>query len=272
MHRFILGFLVLFGSSFATESPMVRVEIVPLVSEVSPGVPFDVAVIFSMKPDWHIYWQNPGEAGLATSFDWTLPDGYRMISKHEPVPNRHVEDGITTFIHENEAIFLFQVLPPAQLLNTDSFQVDIRWLECNEVCRPGSRQFGFQIPLAHESTQNIETWRDLRLKAETHFPMETQAFEGQARPKRNRVELRIPAPMTAIGKLVEADFFPFEEMIYDIGSTVLVKSRFRRTSIVIPLAGDRDQDPKRLQGVLIQKYSSSEGLVTIQSIIDTSIH
>ncbi len=250
---------------------MVDVELVPLVSEVNPGVLFEVAVVFSMQSDWHIYWKNPGEAGLATDFDWTLPNGYGIISKREPVPNRHVEDGITTFIHKNEAVFLFQVLPPAQLSKTDSFQVDISWLECKDVCRSGSRQLGFQLPLTHESTQNSETWRELCAKAESHFPVETQAFEGQARLKRNRVELRIPARMAATGKLIAADFFPFEEMIYDIGSAVRVKSRFRNTIIVIPLAGDRDQDPKMLQGVLIQKYSSPEGLVTTQSIIDTPI-
>jgi thiol:disulfide interchange protein DsbD len=43
-------------------------------SEVQPGEPFDVGVLFEMDRGWHIYWRNPGESGLPTRLDWQIQD------------------------------------------------------------------------------------------------------------------------------------------------------------------------------------------------------
>ena len=48
--------------------------------------PFLVAVTLTPLPEWHIYWSNPGDAGIATTFKWQVPDGFRVEPLPMPLP------------------------------------------------------------------------------------------------------------------------------------------------------------------------------------------
>ena len=50
--------------------------------EAKPGASVWIALEEVIRPSWHTYWINPGDAGLATTIDWTLPPGFttRFIS------------------------------------------------------------------------------------------------------------------------------------------------------------------------------------------------
>ncbi len=82
---------------------------------------------------------------MATSFSWTLPEGFELVSMREPAPARLTEEDITTFVHHNEAIYLFQVLAPSLIPDISSFGLKLDWLECKDVCLPGSAELGFTL-------------------------------------------------------------------------------------------------------------------------------
>ncbi len=58
------------------KNELVRTDIVADMQSIEPGRPFRVAVRFSVADTWHINWINPGDAGLAPSVAWTLPEGF----------------------------------------------------------------------------------------------------------------------------------------------------------------------------------------------------
>ncbi|NRD90447.1 hypothetical protein C8024_14765 [Sphingopyxis sp. BSNA05] len=41
--------------------------------QVKAGESVTLAFVMEPKPTWHGYWENPGDAGIGMSFDWTLP-------------------------------------------------------------------------------------------------------------------------------------------------------------------------------------------------------
>jgi len=104
---------------------MVSVEVIPLTHGIAADELFDVAVIFSMEPGWHTYWRNPGEAGMPTRFEWSLPVNFTLVAQREPTPSRHLDDGITSFIHEREAIYLFSIQAPQELADSMLFTLDM---------------------------------------------------------------------------------------------------------------------------------------------------
>src|SRR4051812_25492822 len=57
-------------------------------ASIERGKPFDVGVLFKIKPGWHVYWKNPGDSGIATSVDFKLPDGFTVGELQFPVPER----------------------------------------------------------------------------------------------------------------------------------------------------------------------------------------
>ena len=58
----------------------VRAELISEVSQVKPGEPFWVALRLTIRPHWHTYWKNPGDSGLPTEINWTLPAGVKADS------------------------------------------------------------------------------------------------------------------------------------------------------------------------------------------------
>src|SRR5688572_10282832 len=50
-------------------TPRARLSLVADASAVTPGDSFAAGVLIELDPGWHIYWKNPGEAGLATKVE-----------------------------------------------------------------------------------------------------------------------------------------------------------------------------------------------------------
>jgi len=263
-----LTLLLLVGSQLiASEQSYISVDVIPLTESVVPGEAFDIAVIFSMAEDWHTYWQNPGEAGMPSSFEWTLPDNFTIIMRQDPTPRRHMEEGITTFIHEEEAIYLFSIEAPDDVADTNDFAVDIQWLECKSLCRPGSSQQHFTLEKGTSPTPAKEKWESLLARAEKHFPLIDLELSGTLVKKVDHFELSLK-PASRTNKLQRADFFPFDEMVYDSGKPIQIKHGFRRDKIIIPLLKETVTYPKALHGVLVQIHQTPLGLITTNSIIN----
>jgi len=245
---------------------MVSVEVIPLAQGISPGESFEIAVIFSMKPDWHTYWQNPGEAGMPTSFEWNLPETFQLTRQREPTPTRHVDQGITTFIHEDEAIYLFTIQAPDEVAESNSFTVDINWLECKDLCQPGSSKQHFVLGGGESPGSKKEEWISLVKRAELSFPRALPEEMDRLVLKGDHIELSLKRyPWSK--KLLGADFFPFDEMIYDSGKPVQIKRGLFRDRIIIPLQNDLNISPEVLHGVLVQNSTSPGGPITTNSII-----
>ena len=245
---------------------MVSVEVIPLVQAVSPGEAFEIAVIFSMEPDWHIYWQNPGEAGMPTTFGWNLPENFQLIRQREPTPTRHVEAGITTFILEEEAIYLFSIQAPDDVADSNSFTLDISWLECKDLCQPGSSTHHFVLMGDESPGSEKAEWTRLVERAELRFPQTFSKQIDRIAHRGDHVELALKRyPWSR--RLRGADFFPFDEMIYASGTPVQIQHGLFRDRIRIPLQKDLNITPEVLYGVLVLNSDSPEGPITTHSII-----
>jgi len=203
---------------------------------------------------------------MPTSFEWNLPENFQLISQREPTPTRHMEEGITTFIHEEEAIYLFKIQAPDEVADSNSFSVHIDWLECNDLCRPGSSTHHFILPPGESMGSEKAEWTDLVERAQLSFPQAFPEVMGQLVHRGDHLELVLKYyPWSQ--KLLSADFFPFDEMIYDTGTAVHIKRGLLRERIIFPLKNDLSSIPEALQGVLVQNRASPSGPKTTNSII-----
>ena len=58
-------------------APRVATRLVAEQGEIAPGGTVTLALEEVIRPGWHTYWKNPGEAGAPTALDWTLPGGWK---------------------------------------------------------------------------------------------------------------------------------------------------------------------------------------------------
>jgi thiol:disulfide interchange protein DsbD len=106
---------------------------------VAPGGDTWLAVAFSPRPGWHIYWRNPGDSGAPPSIAWSLPQGVTVGASSWPVPERIVSGGIATFVYSRPATLLVPLHVSYAVMTGRNITVaaHFSWLVCAHVCVPG---------------------------------------------------------------------------------------------------------------------------------------
>ena len=70
-----------------------RVRLVKGPESTGPDSTVFLGVHFDIEPGWHIYWKNPGGAGLATEIVWQLPNNVKAGELQWPVPAGFTQSG-----------------------------------------------------------------------------------------------------------------------------------------------------------------------------------
>ena len=118
-----------------------RAELLVGVDAVAPGASFPVGVRVTTDPGWHVYWKYPGTAGLPTTVDWHLPDGFTVGPLQYPTPTEFDQPGgIVGYGYEGSALLTATVTAPDDLKPGEPVVIsaDVAWLVCADVCIPGS--------------------------------------------------------------------------------------------------------------------------------------
>jgi thiol:disulfide interchange protein DsbD len=75
-------------SSVVTTSE-VRAELLAHAPQgVGAGQPLWLGLQITHQPEWHTYWMNPGDSGLPTVLEWTLPAGVTAGDIAWPTPKK----------------------------------------------------------------------------------------------------------------------------------------------------------------------------------------
>ncbi len=139
------------ASDTRTETPPVRARIIAGADTVAPGATFPVGFHFRLASDWHIYWQNPGESGLATTLTFKLPAGFRLGAIHMPTPKKFIQPGdIIGYGYEGEVVIWADITSPATLSAPGPFTIEARatWLACHNMCVLGEQNDQVQVSVA----------------------------------------------------------------------------------------------------------------------------
>lgn len=118
------------------------------VGELRAGESFHLGVLFEPDEGWHVYWRNPGEAGLATDVVYDLPEGFEVGELQWPAPiSFEQSDGIIGYGYENSVVLGSEVTVPAGLTTPIVVTIHASWLACKDVCILGSAVLKADLPL-----------------------------------------------------------------------------------------------------------------------------
>jgi DsbC/DsbD-like thiol-disulfide interchange protein len=162
----LMAGLVALSASGARAASHVQATVMADASAVAAGKPFTLGVLLKVDPGWHIYWKNPGDAGLATKVIWTLPAGFSAGELQYPTPEKFVLPGnIVCYGYENSVMLLTRVTPGAGALPAEEsrFSGKVSWLVCADVCIPGSQTVELSLPNSVPSPINedlFKTWQE----------------------------------------------------------------------------------------------------------------
>jgi len=133
----------------AKEKPGLKnIQLITDVSAITPGEPFTVALVIDPLPGYHTYWRGPGIVGVATNFDWTLPDGFTAGEVSWPPPQKVLMAGITAYGYRDRQMLLTVITPPDHIEGDEvTLRVRIAWMACSTSCNPGVDDFTLTLPV-----------------------------------------------------------------------------------------------------------------------------
>jgi thiol:disulfide interchange protein DsbD len=121
--------------------------------------PMHLGVELRIAPGWHVYWQNPGEAGLATEVDLDLPAGLDAAPLRWPIPDRFTQPGgILGFGYHGTVLLATTITGSVNRSTQDAVRARVSWLACKDICVLGDAELEDQLPLTVEAGR-FQTWR-----------------------------------------------------------------------------------------------------------------
>ena len=122
---------------------------------LAPGAATTLVLRLAIRPKWHVYWLNPGDAGVPTTVKLTLPAGVRSTGIRWPAPQRLThEDGSVDFAYEEELTVLIPIeVDETWVGKTVTLKVDSSWLVCKEICVPGEASLSLSLPVRAKASE-----------------------------------------------------------------------------------------------------------------------
>jgi len=180
MHVFILLFLSclsVFGE--VQRRDHIEVELVSEHTAIQAGVPFDVALRMKMDEHWHTYWREPGDSGLPTTIEWTLPAGFKAGEIQWPQPKKIAVGPLVNIGYEGEVFLITRITPPTQLEGKEvTLRANASWLVCEELCIPGDAELTLNLPIS--STTEFSRWSSSFNEARKTLGMPPKEIASQA--------------------------------------------------------------------------------------------
>ena len=211
---FASGLPALALSSLA-DAPHVRVELLVLPQVLSRGETVNAGVYFQIEPGWHIYWKNPGDAGLPPHISWTLPAGVDAGPMQFPAPKRLPLGPLMDFGYDVEVLFpaTLNVAKTAKL-GSAVLLAKVDWLVCSQRCIPGnaeldvSREVLDHPAMAASAASDVAIFKRFLARLPKPLPV---GFKAEFQPSKDGFRLSVETGQ----KETEAALFPLDQGIVD---------------------------------------------------------
>lgn len=159
-----------------TRVEAVEVELVSDSAAIVPGQPLRLGLRIRHDPQWHTYWRNPGDSGLATQFALELPAGFHAGAIEWPAPRRLFIPPLANYGYEDEIVLPVPVQVPAEVAG-ERLRIAGRasWLMCRELCIPGEADVALELPVQRSGGAARSRFAALFDEAERRMPREAIA-------------------------------------------------------------------------------------------------
>ncbi len=258
MLRAIIPLLTIFVVSCAKkEAEVAKLEhleakLIAEETSVEPGKSFWVALKLEMDTGWHVNWLNPGDAGLAPTIKWALPDGFAAGKINWPIPQRIPVGDLMLFGYEGSVLLMVEITSPKAYYGDEiTLSAACDWVVCGEVCLPGGAILSLTLPVNDETPKINKTHAVDFSSARNDRPITKNIFNLTASVLDKTIHIDfVPISGDDI-KIGGMGFFPEKQGIINNAA----EQRFSRDNFVNQLEIDRDNMfpdvPENLKGVLV---------------------
>lgn len=244
------------------KTPHLTASLISEYKGVVPGQSFWVALHFDIIPDWHTYWQNPGDSGNPPTIDWGLPDGFSASDIHWPYPQRLPVGPLMNYGYSHQSTLLVKITPPDSLQPGQSIALhaNAKWLVCKVECIPEEGKLSLSLPVIAASQQTPSARADAFNDARQRLP---QPLPWPATVDVNASQLTINIDMTGVdaSQLHEVVFYPARYGIVEHAARQPYTLNNNTLTITLSRGDLRGQSLRQLDGVFLISERSADDIL-----------
>jgi thiol:disulfide interchange protein DsbD len=227
----------------------VKVRAYPNYDKIAIGHILWVAFTFNMEKDWHIYWKNPGDAGLPTTIKLDLPKGFSLYDIHWPNPKTFPFSNMVNYGYEKEVTMLAAISIAADTkYGKYTIGADISWLACKDVCLPGKSNLKVNVEINDRLASNNEYWDSFEKLVIYATPYDSTLSKGRIEGNKLFMKITMPPYFIPDNKF---KFYPLEQGIFNLSAKQPVKIDGNFLEIELTLDPNREKDPVSFNGLLV---------------------
>jgi thiol:disulfide interchange protein DsbD len=230
----------------------VQARLISEVKSIKPGTKFCVAVRLVMVEGWHTYWKNPGDSGLPTSVEWTLPEGFIATDIQWPFPRLFKASDIVSFGYEGEVCLLTDIEAPAALKTGTIVHISasVEWLACREECVPGRSELTIELPVKERNPEPDTRWAEHFANTRKNLPAVLKQWKITAALKSDKIFIQVLPPVLFDRQMTDIVFFPEQERLVEYSEPQRIQRIDDGYSIEIQRSKTATKIPSRLKGIL----------------------
>lgn len=231
--------------SFNEKTNHVGITLIPEYKTITKDTKnITLIAAIDIKPEWHIYWDNPGDSGDPTVLTFYDSPHYTLSESVHSAPQKFVlEDIITTYVHRQKLYYKTTfTLKDLDKLDTLPFKLILSYTVCRKNCLPETIALDLSVPISDTAVQNPSYLKTL-LEAENTFPL---PLEAKAEINNELLELSLSESIIKACATPEfVSHYKKQNILADLPKTALKENNHLLVTF------DKGESPKDGKGLLL---------------------
>lgn len=260
----------------AAESPPSTTDLTEarLITEGTavPGGTVWAALLLDHAPKWHSYWRNPGDSGLPTTIEWTLPQGWSAGEIVWPAPHRIPTGPFVNYGFDGEVLLPVPLRVPADAVpgSTARVEASAQWLVCADICIPEEAKLALDVTVSGPPAATDGAWAGRFVEARQHAPKPSPwsaVVDGSA----DTLLLRIDAAGLDRDRLGDIAFFPYDPDAVEHAGEQRGSIDADGLTLSIPRGIDKGKPIAPIDGVLVVEERLGSNTVRQAFLVEASV-
>jgi len=233
----------------------VQAELISELTAITPGQPFTVGLRLQMDEHWHVYWRNPGDAGLAPKLTWNLPAGFTAGEIQWPYPEQFKVPPLTSYGFHREVLLPLTITPPTDLPSGTQVVLSATadWLVCREACIPGKADLMLTLPVVATTPSIDAEWADVFNEARRKQPLAGSDWTLSGDVDGGQIRIDLQPPSWYADSLDSILFLPYDAQVIDYDAPQILTRTDNGYRLTIRRSDYSVKTPERITGILMSE-------------------
>jgi thiol:disulfide interchange protein DsbD len=187
-------FIMVFASpffGFTQQKSLAEAKLVVESYSLKSDSTISFGVLINLQDDWYIYWRNPGDSGIPTDIEFTLPYGITSSEIKFPVPETFTSDEIVNYGYSHQVLLMSELFIPKDYPQKEiSITAKLTSLICKDLCKAFDTSLTINLDLSKNylAEANIS---DLFKSTINSLPQKNHSIKTSATFKSDSVYLKV---------------------------------------------------------------------------------